>query len=125
MSTKKERFWRSRLITGAALVGALGVAAIGIATPALAAGSHPTLAASNIRSDSNASSTIVKTVAKGMTLTIDCYSNGQKIRYCNLGPRPGLQRVYLRQSPAHGLEQRSRTALRHHSPGTVAHEDHS
>jgi len=47
--------------------------------PAYAAGTYPTLANSNIRSQPNTSSPILMTVPKGTRLTIDCYMSGQAV----------------------------------------------
>ena len=62
------------LMTG---IVALSVLAGGL--PAYAAGTYPTLAVSNIRSQPTTSSSIIKTVAKGTRLTIDCYATGQAV----------------------------------------------
>ena len=56
---------------------ALSVLAGGL--PAYAAGTYPTLAASNIRSQPTTGSAIIKTVPKGTRLTIDCYATGQAV----------------------------------------------
>lgn len=49
------------------------------ASPAYAAGTYPTLASSNIRSQPTTASSILRTVPKGTKLTIDCYARGQSV----------------------------------------------
>ncbi len=69
----------SKKALAALLAGLVAVSVVGGELPAFAAGTYPTLAAANIRSQPTTASTILRTVAKGTQLTIDCYETGQAV----------------------------------------------